>query len=85
MKRAAVVLALALAGCSTPAAPVPTPPLPEPTTPPAQLVVEETPAVQRNVRPGAFCSPPGARGVTANGTKMRCKTTDTDDRERWRR
>jgi hypothetical protein len=81
MKRAVVVVVLALAGCSTPAAP----PAPEPTTPPARLVVEETPAVQRDVHPGAFCSPPGARGVTANGIKMRCMATATDDRERWRR
>lgn len=36
------------------------------------------------VHPGAFCSPAGALGVTAEGTLMVCKTTATDSRLRWR-
>jgi hypothetical protein len=37
------------------------------------------------VHPGAYCSPPGARGVTAAGTAMTCKRSVSDDRDRWRR
>jgi hypothetical protein len=36
------------------------------------------------VHPGAFCSYPGARGVTTLGTPMTCKTTASDSRLRWR-
>lgn len=36
------------------------------------------------VHPGAFCSVPGARGVTTRGTPMVCRTTTTDSRLRWR-
>jgi hypothetical protein len=36
------------------------------------------------VHPGAFCADAGARGVTAKGTPMICKTTATDSRLRWR-
>lgn len=37
------------------------------------------------VTPGALCSPPGATGRTAAGTAMRCTSTATDPRHRWRR
>ena len=48
-------------------------------TPPTQ-----TPAPVSIVSPGAFCSPPGARGKSANGTSYTCKTSLTDTRNRWR-
>jgi hypothetical protein len=81
VRAAAVVLALGLAGCGTPAAP-----LPVETTPPPRIVeiVEQTPEIQRNVRAGAFCSPEGARGTTKTGTKVHCATTPKDDQARWR-
>lgn len=37
------------------------------------------------VHPGALCSPRGAKGRTAAGTAMTCRTTAADDRARWRR
>lgn len=36
------------------------------------------------VSPGAFCSPAGATGKSANGTLYTCKTSATDTRNRWR-
>lgn len=39
----------------------------------------------QGVHPGAFCSPEGALGRTSAGTLMRCSTTATDPRARWRR
>jgi hypothetical protein len=36
------------------------------------------------VSPGAFCSPAGATGQSANGTLYTCKTSATDTRNRWR-
>jgi len=36
------------------------------------------------VSPGAFCSPAGATGQSANGTLYTCKTSSTDTRNRWR-
>jgi hypothetical protein len=37
------------------------------------------------VHPGAFCSPPGATGVTSAGTPMVCKLDSTGQRYRWAR
>ena len=42
--------------------------------PPARLLV---------VHPGAFCSPPGATGVTSKGTPMVCKLDSKGLRYRW--
>jgi hypothetical protein len=39
----------------------------------------------KNVHPGAFCSPEGARGYTSAGTLMKCSYTSGDTRARWRR
>jgi Protein of unknown function (DUF1524) len=36
------------------------------------------------VTPGAFCSPEGATGVTRKGTRMACRTSASDRRDRWR-
>ncbi len=36
------------------------------------------------VTPGAFCAPAGAVGQTKNGVWMKCTTTATDSRNRWR-
>jgi hypothetical protein len=36
------------------------------------------------VHPGAFCSEHGSYGYTSGGTLMRCTTTATDSRYRWR-
>jgi hypothetical protein len=58
-----------------PAAP-PTTPAPTPTTPAPNVPI---------VHPGAFCSPPGARGVTSAGTPMICKLDSTGQRYRWSR
>ena len=57
-----------------PASPPPTTPVPVPTTaaPGAPIV-----------HPGAFCSPPGAKGVTSKGTAMTCKLDSTGQRYRW--
>lgn len=58
------------------ALPAPTP-TPVPPTP--------TPSVMGQlVSPGAFCSPAGATGKSANGTAYICKTSSTDIRNRWR-
>jgi hypothetical protein len=38
----------------------------------------------QGVHPGAFCSPGGAYGYTVAGTRMQCKTSATDSRNRWR-
>ena len=53
-------------------APMPTP---TPTASPAPVSI---------VSPGAFCSPAGATGKSANGTAYTCKTSATDTRNRWR-
>lgn len=37
------------------------------------------------VHPGSYCSSAGAEGVSKKGVPMECKTTDEDDRLRWRR
>jgi outer membrane biosynthesis protein TonB len=42
-----------------------------------------TPAIH-GVHPGAFCSQHWAIGYTSAGTRMRCETTATDTRFRWR-
>jgi len=49
-------------------------PAPKPTQAPATAIVT----------PGAFCSPAGATGKSANGTAYTCKTSATDTRNRWR-
>jgi hypothetical protein len=36
------------------------------------------------VHPGAYCSEHGSYGYTSAGTRMRCTTTATDSRFRWR-
>lgn len=36
------------------------------------------------VSPGAFCSEHGSYGYTSAGTRMRCTTTSSDSRFRWR-
>ena len=53
-------------------APMPTP---SPTPSPSPVSI---------VSPGAFCSPAGATGKSANGTAYTCKTSATDTRNRWR-
>ncbi|MDU0315182.1 HNH endonuclease family protein [Phycicoccus sp. M110.8] len=44
-----------------------------------------TSSVVQGVHPGAFCSPESSLGRTSAGTLMRCSTTATDPRARWRR
>jgi cell division septation protein DedD len=58
---------------STPT-PAPSTPAPAPTTPVPNVPI---------VHPGAFCSPPGARGVTSAGTPMTCKLDGTEQHYRW--
>jgi hypothetical protein len=61
-------------GTTTPA------PRPTPTTPPSA----PRPVVGYTVHPGAFCSEQWSYGHTSAGTLMRCKTSATDLRFRWR-
>jgi len=70
-----------------PPTPTPEPPTPVPTTPtpvPAAAPAAPSGGIQQGVRPGAFCSPEGARGVTSKGTPMVCSTKPGDPRARWR-
>jgi hypothetical protein len=68
-----------------PAAPVPTtaPPTTRPSAPPPSPAPSRPPPSVGIVHPGAFCSPPGARGVTTKGTPMICKLDSTGQRYRW--
>jgi hypothetical protein len=43
------------------------------------------PTVSGAVQPGAFCSQHGAYGYTVDHVLMRCKTSATDSRYRWRK
>jgi len=52
---------------------------------PASPTPTTAPSAAPTVRPGAFCSPPGARGVTSAGTPMICKLDSTGQRYRWSR
>jgi hypothetical protein len=61
-------------------APTPTTPTPAPTTP-APAPTTASPSVPI-VHPGAFCSPPGAMGVTSAGTPMICKLDSSGQRYR---
>jgi hypothetical protein len=54
--------------------------LEKPTPTPTPTTVASTAPVS----PGAFCSPAGATGKSANGTSYTCKTSPTDARNRWR-
>ena len=58
----------------SPASPARTSPAPAPTT---------GPATAPTVHPGAFCSPPGARGITSAGTPMICKLDSKGQHYRW--
>lgn len=42
------------------------------------------PDAQRNITPGAFCTPQGATGVTSRNVLMTCKPSADDTRNRWR-
>jgi hypothetical protein len=68
--------AIGTAAGSGAGAPTPTS-TPTPTTAPGNVV-------GYTVHPGAFCSEHGSYGYTAAGTLMRCVTTSTDARYRWR-
>lgn len=68
----------------TPEPPTPTPVPPTPTPIPAAAPAAPSGEVQQGVRPGAFCSPEGARGVTSKGTPMVCSKKPGDIRARWR-
>lgn len=64
-------------------------PAAETTTAPAEgtpgpVEPEEPEPTQAGVRAGAFCSPEGAAGVTAEGRRMVCVTEPGDDNARWR-
>jgi hypothetical protein len=70
----------AVTGPSTGGAPWPAPPAPAPTT-----RAPAPPSSGRIVHPGAFCSPPGAHGVTSAGTPMTCALDRKRVHYRWRR
>jgi hypothetical protein len=60
--------------------------IPPTTKPPTTEPVATKPAGPiAGVHPGAFCSQHEALGTTADGTLMRCSTTATDTRYRWRK
>jgi hypothetical protein len=85
-ERAAI--AQVLATCPTQPLPsggppvVGTAPTPVPSTTPAPAPTTPFPG-RAIVHPGAFCSPPGARGITSAGTPMICKLDSTGKRYRW--
>jgi hypothetical protein len=54
------------------------------TAPAPGLGPAPAPAPVQGVHPGAFCSPDGELGYTVKGTPMRCSTTASDSRDRWR-
>ena len=59
-----------------------------PTTVPVITTPVTTPTVPTTlptVTPGAFCSTEGAIGISESGVTYTCKTSDTEDRLRWRR
>jgi hypothetical protein len=59
-----------------------------PTTVPVITTPVSTPTVPTTlptVTPGAFCSTEGAIGISESGVTYTCKTSDTEDRLRWRR
>jgi hypothetical protein len=63
------------------------PPAPSTTKPATRTTAPQAPArqfVSYAVHPGAFCSEHGWYGYTSKGTLMRCTTTATDTRYRWR-
>ena len=57
-------------------------PAPKPTTHKPTPTAPAT--VSGDVHAGAFCSQHGWYGYTSKGTRMRCTTTATDSRYRWR-
>jgi hypothetical protein len=59
-------------------------PTPVATTQPTVSATPTPTASTATVSPGAFCSPAGATGKSANGTTYTCKTSETDTRNRWR-
>ncbi|HEX7097097.1 MAG TPA: DUF2510 domain-containing protein [Acidimicrobiales bacterium] len=70
------------------------PPVPsqtEPQAPPAPPPPQTEPTQPETVHPGAYCSPPGATGVTTGGVPMICSTTNADGvpykdgRAHWRK
>jgi hypothetical protein len=64
-----------------------TAPKPRPTTKkpkPRSKPTTEPASSNTGVHPGAFCSQHGEYGTTSTGRRMRCKTTSSDDRYRWR-
>ena len=63
--------------------PTPAPPTTRPSTPAPSPTTPGTSPGLRVVHAGAFCSPPGARGVTVAGTPMTCKLDSKGQRYRW--
>ncbi|WP_082159399.1 hypothetical protein [Micromonospora sp. HK10] len=59
-------------------------PAPKRTTSAPRTTKPTTDSIRTGVHAGAFCSPAGALGRTSTGKLMRCKTSATDSRLRWR-
>ena len=59
-------------------------PTPKRTTSAPRTTKPTTESIRTGVHPGAFCTPAGALGRTSTGKLMRCKTSATDSRLRWR-
>lgn len=60
-------------------------PKPKPSTAPKPKPKPKPKPALGVVRPGSFCAPEGARGVTVKGTPMVCSTKAGADRARWRK
>lgn len=65
-----------------PPPPTTTQPPPPATAPPPPPTTTQPPPALSVVHPGAFCTPPGAHGVTDRGTPMVCGLA-SDGRYRW--
>lgn len=76
-----LVALVLLAGCRETS-----PPSPRPST---TSVTSGSPTISppppaHLISPGAYCSPAGATGTTADGAPMECAARPGDDRARWR-
>lgn len=56
----------------------------KPTTKATTRPAPTTATTHTGVRAGAFCSEHGDYGLTSKGTLMKCKTSSTENRYRWR-
>lgn len=75
----------AVAAATTKPKPTSAKPKPKPTRTATTKPEPTSDPTHTGVTAGAFCSEHGDYGLTSKGTLMRCKTSATDSRYRWRR